>query len=85
MAHEGYVTLHDRALQVLEKGGAIATFSCSYYVRGQDLITSMLKAAKSQGRRFHVMEHMHQSKDHPILLGYPESGYLKGFLFQEFA
>jgi 23S rRNA (cytosine1962-C5)-methyltransferase len=83
MAHEGYVALHNRALRLLARGGVIATFSCSYYVRGQDLITSMLKAAKSLDRRFHVLEHMHQSKDHPILLGYPESGYLKGFLFQE--
>jgi len=42
-----------------------------------DLLEVLAAAAADVGRAFRVMDRRTQSKDHPILLGFPESQYLK--------
>ncbi len=80
-ALNGYRALHERAIALLNDGGMIATFSCSMYVSRKDLLDSFHQAARRMRKSFYVVENLYQAKDHPILLGFPESEYLKGYLF----
>ncbi len=82
-ALSGFRVLHDRAIRLLEPGGIIATFSCSHYITPDDLEESFRTPAMKIGRNFVIVERLYQAKDHPILLGFKESEYLKGFLFKE--
>ncbi len=82
-ALKGYDRLHAMALRKLKKGGKLITFSCAYHVSEEDLIQSVRKVAMEMGRHFVVVERLYQSKDHPFLLNFPESLYLKGLIFKE--
>ncbi len=82
-ARKGYIALHDGVLNVLKPGGMVFTFSCSQYIGEDDLLDSFYQAARKYGREFYVLEKLIQAKDHPILLGFPESFYLKGFVLKE--
>ena len=82
-AIRGYIGLHDGVLRVLKPGGVVFTFSCSQYVGEEDLLDSFYQAARNQRRQFYVLEKLIQAKDHPILTGFPESFYLKGFVLKE--
>lgn len=79
-ALKGYRTIHDRAIRLLSPGGIIATFTCAHYITGDDLLGTFWSASKALGRSFYLFERLYQSKDHPVLLGFSESEYLKGFL-----
>ena len=81
-ALKGYRLLHDRVIRLLRPGGLVATFSCAAHVSDQDLLASFQKAAETLGRPFRVVHRFRQAPDHPVLLGFPESEYLKGWLFQ---
>jgi len=39
-------------------------------------------ASVETGRRASIVEHLFQSPDHPVLLDFPESLYLKGLLLR---
>ncbi len=80
-ALNGYRALHERAIALLKDGGLIATFTCSMYISRDDLMKTFYQAAKRLRKNFYVLENLYQAKDHPVLLGFPESEYLKGFLF----
>ncbi len=82
-AIRGYVALHEGVLRVLKKGGTVFTFSCSQYIGEEELLESFYQAAKNSGREFFIVEKLIQAKDHPVLLGFPESFYLKGFVLKE--
>jgi len=82
-AKKGYVALHQGVLSVLKPGGIVFTFSCSQYIGEEDLLDTFYQAAKSQEREFFILEKLIQAKDHPVLLGFPESFYLKGFVLKE--
>ena len=77
-----YRTLHEKAIALLNDGGYIATFSCARYISEADLIGSFYVAARRLGKSFYLVEHLHQAKDHPVLVGFPESEYLKGVLLK---
>ncbi len=79
-ALKAYRVLHEKAIALLNDGGFIATFSCAMYVGRDELLDSFYQAARKMRKNFYVLEHLHQAKDHPVLLGFPESEYLKGFL-----
>lgn len=82
-ALKGYKALHDRVLRLLAKGGYVATFTCSHYIKGEDLLSTFFSMARNQRRQFHLLKRLFQSRDHPVLLGFDESTYLKGFLLRE--
>ncbi|MGH9570812.1 MAG: class I SAM-dependent rRNA methyltransferase, partial [Candidatus Angelobacter sp.] len=79
-AIRGYKELNLRALKMLRPGGILATCSCSFAVSEEDFLTMLTEAAQDAHRSVQVMEKRSQSKDHPILLGVPESFYLKCFV-----
>ena len=76
-AVRGYKEINLRALKLLTAGGTLITCSCSYHV-SEDLFLGILaEAANDAHRRLQIVEKRTQSTDHPILLGVPETYYLK--------
>jgi 23S rRNA (cytosine1962-C5)-methyltransferase len=79
-ACRGYKDLNWLALRLLRPGGTLITFSCSGLV-GADLFQKVVfGAAIDAGRDVQILRHLGQSVDHPVLLSFPESAYLKGLL-----
>jgi len=76
-ALRGYKELNLRAVKMLRPGGALVTCSCSYHVSEQDFTQMLTAAAVDAGRALRLLEIRTQSKDHPIVLGIPETHYLK--------
>ena len=79
-AVRGYKELNLRALKMLRPGGVLVTCSCSYAVSEQDFFDVLNEAAQDAHRSVRVLEKRTQAKDHPILLGVPETYYLKCFV-----
>jgi 23S rRNA (cytosine1962-C5)-methyltransferase len=76
-AIRGYKEINLRALKLLNPGGALVTCTCSYHV-GEDLFLKIVAdAAIDAHRRLQIVEKRMQSSDHPVLMGMPESYYLK--------
>jgi 23S rRNA (cytosine1962-C5)-methyltransferase len=76
-ALRGYKELNLRALKMLRPGGILVTCSCSFHVSTQDFFAIVAAAAQDAHRSVLVLENRSQAKDHPILLGVPETHYLK--------
>jgi 23S rRNA (cytosine1962-C5)-methyltransferase len=77
-AARGYKEINLRALKLLQKpGGALVTCSCSYHLSETMLLELLAAAAADAGRRVQVVEKRMQAADHPVLLGVPETHYLK--------
>lgn len=76
-AVRGYKEINLRALKLLNPGGVLVTCSCSYHM-SEDLFFELItEAAVDARRRVQVVERRSQSSDHPVLLGVPETHYLK--------
>jgi 23S rRNA (cytosine1962-C5)-methyltransferase len=79
-ASRGYKDLNLLAMQLLRRGGVLVTFSCSGRVDA-DLFQKIVFAASVDARReAQIVEWLAQARDHPVLLTFPESWYLKGFI-----
>ncbi|HET6414049.1 MAG TPA: class I SAM-dependent rRNA methyltransferase [Anaeromyxobacter sp.] len=76
-ARRGYKEINLRALQILKPGGLLVTASCSYHLPEAMLEELVLEAAMDAGRRVQVLERRGAGRDHPVLLGVPETRYLK--------
>jgi 23S rRNA (cytosine1962-C5)-methyltransferase len=79
-ALRGYKELNLRALKMLRPGGVLVTCSCSFAVSEEDFLAMLTDAAQDAHRSIRILEKRTQAKDHPILLGVPETYYLKCFL-----
>lgn len=81
-AKRGYKEINLRAMKILKKGGILVTCSCSHYMK-PDLFFEVIKeAAKDAKKILRLIEYRTQAKDHPYLINYEESLYLKCFIFQ---
>jgi 23S rRNA (cytosine1962-C5)-methyltransferase len=76
-ALRGYKELNLRALKMLRPGGILVTCSCSYHISQSTFLEMLASAAVDAHRAVRVLEVRGQSKDHPVLLNIPETGYLK--------
>ena len=76
-ALRGYKELNLRALKMLRPGGILLACSCSYHVSNAELLETVASAAADSHRIIRVLENRGQSKDHPNVLGVPETSYLK--------
>lgn len=81
-AKRGYKDLNLRAIQCLNESGYLATFSCSYNFSEEEFLHSIRLAASDAKRDLYLVAKLTQSKDHPICVTFPESNYLKGFVFR---
>lgn len=76
-ARRGYKEVNLRALQILRPGGVLVTASCSYHLSEEQLEALVLDAANDAGRTVQLLERRGAGRDHPVLLGVPETRYLK--------
>jgi len=76
-ARRGYKEVNLRAMQVLREGGILVTASCSYHLSEAMLEEVVLDAANDAGRRLQLLERRGAGRDHPVLMGVPETRYLK--------
>lgn len=76
-AARGYKEINLRALKLLNPGGTLITCSCSFHFSEPIFIETIEEAARDAKRRVHLVEKRTQSSDHPILIGVPETYYLK--------
>lgn len=81
-ACRGYKDLNWLAFRLLRPGGHLATFSCSGLVDADLFQKVVFSAVVDAGRDAQILYRLGQSPDHPILLTFPESAYLKGLLLQ---
>lgn len=81
-ALRGYKEINLRAARLLEPGGVLATFSCSYHVTESAFEATVRAAATDAGVRLRVLGWLGQSADHPVVLTVPETRYLKGLLLE---
>ena len=81
-AVRGYREINRRAMQLLPRGGYLATCSCSHFMT-DELFRKMLSyAARDACVTLRQIEARQQSPDHPILWNVPETDYLKFYIFQ---
>lgn len=82
-AARGYLDLNRRALRCLKPGGILNTYSCSYRITEPFFLDILAQSARKAGSEVILLEKRLQARDHPILLHFPESFYLKGFILQK--
>jgi 23S rRNA (cytosine1962-C5)-methyltransferase len=73
----GYKEINLRALKLLNPGGILVTCTCSYHMSEEMFLGLIAQAALDARRRLQIIEKRGQASDHPVLLGVPETHYLK--------
>jgi len=81
-ALQGYKKLNRLALEKIEPGGLIFTFSCSQVVSRDNFRKTVFTASANTGRRVRVLHQLSQPSDHPVSIYHPEGEYLKGLVLQ---
>jgi len=81
-ALSGYRDINLRALRILKPGGVLVTCSCSYNVDEASFAQVVHEAATDAMVHVDVVEKRMQGRDHPVLLGVPETYYLKCFILR---
>lgn len=76
-AARGYKEINLRSLKLLTTGGVLITCTCSYHMSEEMFVAIITEAARDARRRVQLVEKRVQSRDHPVLLGMPETAYLK--------
>jgi 23S rRNA (cytosine1962-C5)-methyltransferase len=76
-AARGYKEINLRALKMLDAGGALVTCTCSYHMTEPLFLEVIAEAARDARRRVQIVERRTQAQDHPVLVGVPETLYLK--------
>jgi len=84
-ARTGYKEINLRALKLLNHGGTLVTCSCSYNVNEAMFAEIVYEAAVDAMVDVTVVEKRMQGRDHPVLLGVPETYYLKCFILRKLA
>lgn len=78
-ACRGYKDINMLAIQLLNKGGILMTYSCSGLMTTDLFQKIIADAAVDAGRDVQFIEQFRQAADHPVIATYPEGLYLKGF------
>ena len=79
-ALKGYTRLNMKALQKIQPGGILFTFSCSQVVTKEHFRNAVFTAAAQARRQVRILHQLHQPADHPINIYHPEGEYLKGLV-----
>jgi len=81
-AMAGYKEINLRAMRLLNPGGYLITCSCSYNVN-EEMFAEVIHQASIDSRTpVAIVEKRIQGRDHPVLVGVPETYYLKCFILR---
>lgn len=78
----GYKEINLRAMRLLAPGGYLVSCSCSYNVNEEMFSAMVHEAAVDSHTPMTVVEKRMQGRDHPVLVGVPETYYLKCFILR---
>lgn len=78
-AARAYKDLNRLALQRVEPGGFLLTFSCSGAIDGRLFRQILFAAAREAGVGVRLLAPLGAGPDHPVSLAHPEGEYLKGW------
>ena len=78
----GYKEINLRAMRLLAPGGYLVTCSCSYNVDEAMFEEMLHHASVDSHTAVTVVEKRMQGRDHPVLVGVPETYYLKCFILR---
>jgi 23S rRNA (cytosine1962-C5)-methyltransferase len=81
-AIRGYRDINLRSMKLLNENGILITCSCSFHFSEEIFQDVLEQCARDSRRRIQLLEKRLQPIDHPILLGMPESYYLKCFILR---
>ena len=81
-AARAYKDLNRLGMLLLEKGGILATYSCSGAVDMETFKQIIAWAALDAGKEVQIIKQFHQPEDHPVRVSFPEGEYLKGLLLR---
>ena len=84
-AATAYKEINLRAIKLLEPGGHLVTCSCSYNVSEAHFEAIVAEAAADARAPMVLVEKRSQARDHPILVGAPETHYLKALVLRKLA
>lgn len=76
-AYGGYKEINLRAMKILSSGGILVTCSCSHFFDADHFYRMIQNAAMDAHKTVQVLGKYGPGPDHPTLVGYPESDYLK--------
>jgi 23S rRNA (cytosine1962-C5)-methyltransferase len=82
-AARAYKDINRLAFHLLNKGGWLATFSCSGGIDEMLFQKIVADAALDADTSAVIIDRFHQAADHPVALSFPEGQYLKGLLLQK--
>ncbi len=78
----GYKEINLRAMRLLSRGGYLVTCSCSYNVSEAMFAEMVHEASVDSHTPVAIVEKRMQGRDHPVLVGVPETYYLKCFILR---
>lgn len=76
-AAAAYKEINLRAMKLLAPGGHLLTCSCSHHVDEALFLAIVESAAADAHASIVLVERRLQARDHPVLIGVPETSYLK--------
>jgi len=79
-ALQAYKRLNAKAIEKLNPGGILFTFSCSQAIDKQQFLQAVFSAAAITGKQVSILHHLSQPADHPVNIYHPEGSYLKGLV-----
>jgi len=79
-AERAYRKLQAWAMRLVRPGGVLATFSCSGAIDRSRLDALVAEAAGDRPCR--ILRRLAQPQDHPVLLSFRKTEYLKGLILE---
>ncbi len=79
---KGYRNINQKAMEKIQPGGLLLTFSCSQAVSRDDFQTMCFTAAANAHRQVRIVRQLPHAMDHPVSIYHPEGEYLKGLLLE---
>lgn len=81
-AVQAYKRINAMAMDKVNQGGLIFTFSCSQVIDQVLFQNTITAAAIESGRDIRILYTLSQGPDHPVNIFHPEGKYLKGLVLQ---